>query len=161
MNNIKLLKDHFPRICIINLYRDPYFVCNSALNARLKRYNDVRAFHHHLPRNIQELRQVKDPVEQIVLQVKSILLEIQDDITNFSHNDIFNVTYENIKAQPLLVIKKFSEFLTNHNIDVKRKSGLPVDPMPNRDTTSLIPVEYRDQLDRHFERQFPGKSRPQ
>ena len=83
MANILLLKQHIKNIKIIYTKRNLYYICNSIINARVKRYNDINIFYGHRPKNIDEILQIKNPIEQIVFQVKSIQDEIDNILNSF------------------------------------------------------------------------------
>lgn len=158
MANLHILKQILPRILVVHIKRDPYFVCNSIINAKLDRHGDIHAFHGHRPRNIEEILAVEDPVEQTVLQVGSIVDEIEKTLNLFDAAGIFTVSYKEIIGAPVETMIRFAEFLEGHGAKTALRSPLPEITLQSRNAPSLINPEYKDRLDDHFKRLFPSPS---
>ncbi len=154
MNALSQLRENFPNVLPLVLERDPYFVCNSVINLRINRLGDVAALKYHLPRNADELRQIKDPIEQIVLQVRSILSEI-DELLGMVPSDMrLHIKYEDLKSNPQNELDRFGSFLAAHGSELTRKSVQISDPEPNRNQSAFINQEHQERLDHYFAKYF-------
>ncbi len=153
MSNILKIKKDFKNIKVINMTRDLYFISNSIINARLSRYSDINKFYGHPPKNIEEILKIKNPIKQIVFQVKSIQNEIDEILENFDDKDIINIDYEDIYKDSFGVIKKFHKFVQKDNINLKYKAKhLP--SLTYRNDESLIKPEYKDDLNFYYKKYF-------
>jgi len=153
MSNLVKLKNNIPNIKMINLTRDLYFICNSIINARLSRYDDINQFYGHPPKNIDEILKIKNPIEQIVFQVKSIQNEIDAMLDSFSVEDIISVDYEDIYGDSFDVVNKFHTFVKNDSIDlVYKEKHLP--KLSYRNDKNLIKEQYKDELDFYYKKYF-------
>lgn len=157
MANLLKFKDNFKNIRIINLTRDLYFICNSIINARIKRYNDINHFYGHIPNNISTIKKIENPIEQIVFQVKSIQKEI-DLITSEFKNAQLTIDYEEIYNNSFEVVQKFKNFVSNiDSIELEEKQR----HLPNlnyRNSTKLINNKYKEELDYFYEKYFGEKN---
>ncbi|WP_162919104.1 hypothetical protein [Malaciobacter halophilus] len=155
MANILKFKDNFKNIRIINLTRDLYFICNSIINARISRYDNINHFYGHIPNNISVIQKIKNPIEQIVFQVKSIQDEI-DLITTEFKNAQLTIDYEEIYNNSFEVVQKFKDFVKNSDsIELKEKEKhLP--KLNYRNSSNLINNKYKDELD-YFYKKYFGK----
>jgi len=146
MANILKFKKYFKNIRIISLTRNLYFICNSIINARLSRYNNINQFYGHPPKNINQLLDVKNPIEQIVLQVKSINKEINDITDSFQPSNILEIDYEEIYNDSYEVVKKFHTFVNVDDFNLKfKKKHLP--KLIYRNDKKLINPQYKEELD--------------
>lgn len=149
MANILKFKNSFKNIRIISLTRDLYFICNSIINARLSRYDNINTFYGHPPKNINDLLKVQNPIEQIVLQVKSIDDEIKNITSNFQQKDTFYIDYEDIYNDTYGVIEKFHTFVKKDNFDLKfKEKHLP--KLSYRNDKKLINPKYKQDLDFYY-----------
>lgn len=150
-NLVKIQKD-LKNIRVINMTRNLYFVCNSIINARLSKNNDINTFYGHPPKNIKEVLSIKNPIEQIVFQVKSIQNEIDAIITNFNKHTL-HIDYEEIYNDSFAVVNKFHDFVKKDSIYLKSKEKhLP--SLSYRNNTSLIKEEYKEELDLYYNKYF-------
>jgi hypothetical protein len=153
MANLIKLKKELKNIKIINLTRDLYFISNSIINARISRYNDINQFYGHTPRNIDEILKIKNPIEQIVYQVKSIQNEIDEIVGCFASQDVLHVDYEEIYEDSDCVVSKFFEFVRKDGFILEKKEKhLPI--LSYRNDESLIKKEYKDELDFYYKKYF-------
>lgn len=153
MANLVKLKKNLNNIKIINLTRDLYFVCNSIINARLSRYNNINCFYGHPPENISEILKIKNPIEQIVCQVKSIQNETDFIMDNFDNKDVLNIDYEDIYTDSHSVVEKFNDFVLQDGITLQFKERHLPD-LEYRNDKSLIKSEYKDELDFYYKKYF-------
>lgn len=157
MANILRFKELFQNIKIISLTRNLYFICNSIINARLSRYNDINVFYGHPPKNIRELLNIKNPIEQIVLQVKSIDNEIKNITNAFQQKDILEIDYEDIYNETYGVVENFHNFVKKDKFDLKfKKKHLP--ELSYRNNRKLINPKYKKDLDFYYDKHMGGGS---
>ncbi len=152
LSNLIKIQKNLKNIKIINMTRDLYFVCNSIINARLSKNNDINVFYGHPPKNINEVLKIKHPIEQIVFQVKSIQNEIDDIVQSFNNNTL-NIDYEEIYNNSFAVVNKFHSFVKEDNIHLNfKEKHLPI--LSYRNDTKLINNQYKDDLDFYYNKYF-------
>jgi len=155
--NLQRLLEILPELRVIYLTRDPFFVCNSILNARLKRYGNLETFYGHPPCNIDEIRCISDPVEQVVVQVKTLLDEFEQALGQILPGNRLEVAYEELRADPNNVIEAFVSFQRNAGIVLNRRgTQLPV--FENRNTSSMIHNDWAEQLKIYYTEYFEKNS---
>ena len=143
--NLQRLLEILPDLRVIYLTRDPFFVCNSILNARLRRYGNLETFYGHPPCNIDEIRSIADPVEQVVAQVKALLDEFEQALGQILPENRLDVAYEELRADPNNVIEDFVSFQRNAGIVLNRRdTQLPV--FEDRNTSSMIHNDWAERL---------------
>jgi hypothetical protein len=156
MANLMKLNNNMNNVKMINLTRDLYFICNSIINARLSRYNDINQFYGHPPANIDEILKIKNPIEQIVMQVKSIQDEIDLTIKSFDEKDVLNIDYEEIYKDSFDIVTRFHDFVKQDGFELKYKEKhIPI--LSYRNDPSLIKDTYKDKLDFYYEKYFGDK----
>lgn len=152
MSNIDKLKEIFD-IRIVYTKRDLYYICNSIINARVKRYGDITTFFGHRPKNVESILRIKNPIEQIVVQVKSIQNEIDAILESFSSDAVFVVDYEEIYHTTYEVVEKFYDFVKNDGIELQFKERhLP--KLSYRNDPKLIDPRYKEDLDLYYKKYF-------
>lgn len=154
MNAFSLMKEHLTSSFPLFLERNPYYVCNSVINLRLNRLKDISALKFHLTRNADELNQIKDPIEQIVLQVRSALNEIEELKNSVPERHRLIIKYDDLKSNPEEQIDRFGHFMACHGAKMIRRPAKVADPEPNRNQEAFINKRYRSQLDRYFAKYF-------
>lgn len=155
VSNLNKFKEVVDNVFVINLERDPYFLCNSIINARLNRYNDVGKFYGHKPKGFSKLEEIADPIEQCVAQIYMTLNEIDNDLKLFNEKKIFNITYEDLRSKPELIVKQYIKFLNKSNIEVKVKE-VQLPKFEQRNSVTLINSVYKDKLNYYFKEYFPN-----
>jgi len=158
--NLDVVVGILPRVLLVVLKRDPYYLCNSILNARADRYGDVRAWHSHRPRNIDDLLSIDDPVAQTVAQVWSILGEIDACVARVDPADVFTVEYPDLVGKPQEVMRRFVAFLAGLGVEVGLRDPLPEFPqLRNRNTPEFVNPLYKELLDGCFGGTFGAEPR--
>lgn len=149
LSNLLKFKSEFNNIKLVVLTRDLYFICSSIINARLKRYDNINTFYGHKPHNYNELLEIKNPIEQIVLQVKTIQEEINAISNSFKNEDILTIDYETIFANTYDVVEEFHQFVQKSAITLPMKEKhLP--KLNYRNNPKLINQEFKEELDFYF-----------
>lgn len=155
MANLGEVRAALPRVLAVHIRRDPYYVCNSILNARIDRYGDVGAFFAHRPRTIDAVLAIDDPVEQVVAQVRAIVDEMAEALAPMDPNDVFTVDYPDIVGEPHAVMRRFAAFLAGREAPVTMRDTLPEFPqLRNRNTAAFVRPELKDRLDAAIARAF-------
>lgn len=153
MANLTKLKKNIKNIKVINLTRDLYFICNSIINARLSRYGSIDTFYGHPPRNIKSILAIKNPIEQVVYQVKSIQEEIDLSLSGFDQRDILHIDYEHIFRNSFGVVEKFHHFVAQEGIVLPYKEKhLPTLSYSN--DPKVINQTYKEELDFYYKKYF-------
>ncbi|MCK5110907.1 MAG: sulfotransferase [Arcobacteraceae bacterium] len=156
LSNLIKIKKSLPNIKIINMTRDLYFICNSIINARLSKSGNIDIFYGHPPKNIEEVLKIKNPIEQIVFQVKSIQNEIDAIVNNFEEEQTLHIDYEDIYTDSFSVVEKFHTFVKKDNINLNfKKKHLP--QLSYRNSSDLIKSEYKEELDLYYKKYFGNK----
>lgn len=146
MANLDALRQAVPGSLAIHLRRNPYAVCTSILNARLSRHGDLRRFYGHPPRNMTVLAAVEHPVEQVVLQVKSIREEIRHTLEGFAADRVLTVDYADMVAAPEVVVQEYRSFLLRHGVALDRRPTV-LPPLRSRDRAGLADPSLKPELD--------------
>ncbi|MEC7488691.1 MAG: sulfotransferase [Pseudomonadota bacterium] len=154
LNALPYLLENFPTILPVVLERDPYYVCSSVINLRLNRLGDLAALKFHLPRNAEELRQIEDPIEQIVVQVRSLLSETEELLRLVPAENRIHIAYEELKTNPQAQLDRFGQFLAGHGSGLMRKDVQVIDPEPNRNQAAYVHPDHREKLDHYFAKYF-------
>ncbi len=145
--NINILKKNLPSALAVELKRDPYFICNSHLNARIDRYGDVHQWYGYRPRNFLELSRIEDPVEQVVSQVKATLDEIQDGLRAFEPDEVLTLNYREVCDDPKSQISRIKLFMEKHGGPVHPLKEIELPAVVNRDNVELVRPEFKENLD--------------
>jgi hypothetical protein len=152
--NFPILEAILPRTVIIRLRRDPYYICNSHINARIDRYGDIGCFYGIRPRNIGEILRLDDPVEQVVVQVKSVIEEMNETLARVPQANILTIDYETFVEDPPALVEDYVRLLAAQGVNIKRKGNPPPPSFRNRNDPELIRPEVRDRLDTLFSKHF-------
>ncbi|HJP55093.1 MAG TPA: sulfotransferase, partial [Rhodospirillales bacterium] len=152
--NLDTLRGIIPNILVLRLRRDPYYVCNSHLNARLKCYGNLRRRQGHPPRGMAEIERLEDPVEQIVVQIKRVIEEIEESLAKLPAGHIHTVDYLDIVADPKGETERFAGFLESHGARVERRRSALPERLENKNDQAVFVPEYKDRLDRYFDKHF-------
>jgi hypothetical protein len=160
MANLEVIARWLPSVMAVHLTRDPYFICNSILNARVERYGNLEHFYGHRPHNIRQLVDIPDPVEQVVLQVKSLLAEVENTLSKHTASHIFTADYTTIVEDPLGTADRFVAFLEGHGASIRRRPHRPTIRLSNRNDLDRIPMDRRKALDPIFVHHFGNDALP-
>jgi hypothetical protein len=156
--NYSILEDIMPKTLAVHVRRDNYYVCNSHINARIKRHGNIFEYYGHRPKNIKQILAIKDPIEQIVVQVKSAETEIEKTLLTIEASKIFQAEYWDLVEQPQMVMDNFKVFLEgNSGIKISNRQ-LPKLNLEFRDGPEFVNPEYKEKLDTYYELHFGGRS---
>jgi len=154
MNNFSLIRDILGQVLVIHMERDPYFLCNSLINARINRHGDIYTHYGNAPQNTEEIETLQDPVERIVAQVSATTREMDQHLINMPSERVFRVAYEELINTPWEIMSKLAEFLNDHDAKVDMRNNLADIEFKSRNTLQVINPDYKEALDRHFKAYF-------
>lgn len=125
---IRLLLDIFPNAKFIFVKRDMLLTAQSILKAKRKNGMQDNTYWSIKPKNYQELKQIKNPYEQIIKQIYCIEKQIIDDSKLLSKENFLIVNYENleddlVKAKDFLNVKSRKNY-KKHDIFISNKISL-------------------------------------
>jgi hypothetical protein len=103
---IRLLLDIFPNAKFIFVKRDILLTAQSILKAKRKNGMKDNEYWSIKPKNYQELKEIKNPYEQIIKQIYYIEKQILDDSKLIPKDNFLIVNYENLEKD-LVKAKKF------------------------------------------------------
>lgn len=107
---ISSIAGFFDNAKFIYLKRDPLYVCNSIINARLSKYDDITKFYGAKPRDIGNLLEIKNPIEQVVSQVNALKVEIENGIYQMDDSRYLEINLEDLCTDTAVHIQSLSEF---------------------------------------------------
>jgi len=152
--NMAELLPILPKVLFIHLVRDPYFVCNSHINARIDKLGDLNRMYGHPPRDVKEILEIEDPVEQVVRQMKSVCDELAATMSLVDASQIFTVSYPDMVQDMGGVMDRVAEFLESHGAQIERKPKTSFPGMINRNTPDVVRPEFKEALNLNFRTYF-------
>lgn len=125
---IRVLIDIFPNAKFIFVQRDILLSAQSILKAKRKNGMQDNEYWSIKPKNYQELKEIKNPYEQIVKQIYFIEKQIIEDSKLVKKENFFVVNYENLeddilKIKEVLSLKERASF-QKHSISISQKITL-------------------------------------
>lgn len=155
--NLGILAEHLPVLLAVHLRRDPFYVCNSLINARLSRHGDIAVHYGNHPRNMDEIDRLDDPIERIVAQVRETEDEFQSILSRLPSGNVLAVDYEDMTAAPMMAPERFAEFMARNGVDIERREIQFGCELKNRNNPGLVNPDYAGRLEKHFETYFPSE----
>jgi hypothetical protein len=137
----------------VYIKRDPFYVANSILNARVKRYGDVATWYGPKISNGDKVSALS-PVEQCVAQVHHIRQDLETFSDSANMSRLHLIEYDDLCASPRSVLKSFSEFIRMRGFQLKEKKNPIPERFKNRNDASLVSPLYHDELKATFNRYF-------
>ena len=160
VSNMDGLRRALGQVLIIDKPRDPYWICNSIINARVDRHGDLAAPFANRPREVAGLNSLDDPVERIVLEVRALRDEMAEIVSAVGEDRVFTVDFKRFLAEPRSELSALRDFWAGHGLSVEW-TGRPLpDGFSNRDDAALIDPRYRERLDRYFSTHFGDDALP-
>jgi hypothetical protein len=160
--NMATLKQNLPNALAVKVERDPYYVCNSHLNARLSRFGDIYTWYGYRPCNFTELSCIENPVEQVVLQIKATRDELNQELVGFDPGEILTVNYVDLCNDPIAEVLRYKAFLESHSSPTYELKDIELPQFVNRNNPQLVREEFKHDLDkfvgRHFGAEFLAAS---
>lgn len=137
----------------IYLKRAPFYIANSILNARLKRYGDISKWYGHIPEEFDEIIELP-PVEQCVAQVHRVENDIKKNLDSIDRKKVLHVEYDNVCANPEDVARSILNFVGSNGFRMKKKYGVVPREFKNRNTPEMVNPIFREELVACYERYF-------
>jgi len=158
-SNLPEMHEGLGRIFVLNLTRSPWHVCNSLLNARIARYGRIESYYGATVRDQEALDRVADPIEQIVLQAKTLIDEQADQVAQLPASRVLHISYEDLRADPMGIAAAVGAFYDRHGICLEAMENT-LAPFPDRNRNAPINREFVDALSTHVERIFGPEALP-
>lgn len=152
VGNFALLHAALGEVLVIDKPRDPYWICSSIINARVRRHGDVSAAFANRPRTSPP--ETGDPVETIVLQVRALLDEMADICRLAGPDRVFTVDFHRFLREPKAELDSLRRFWQRHGLDVSWTGNALPDSFADRNDPALVDPAYRDRLDSAFAAHF-------
>lgn len=137
----------------VYIKRDPFYVANSILNARIKRYGDVAAWYGPRVSDGEKVSSLS-PVEQCVAQVHHIQQNLDALAASVDKDRLHLIGYDELCSSPHTVLGSFEEFIKMRGFLLKKKGNTIPERFKNRNDASLISPLYHDELKATFNRYF-------
>lgn len=152
--NLNHLHDAINRLLTVHLNREPFYVCNSILNARLRRHGDLSVWYGNCPRDYDRIQNLADPVEQVVEQVWSTEQEIAEITAEQSSGQHMKVDYDDLSASPGDVADQFAACLSGFGVELTPRPTRPQMRFTSRNHPGQINPVFADQLRLRFRDRF-------
>ncbi|MDA9976142.1 sulfotransferase [Alphaproteobacteria bacterium] len=133
-------------ILVLNLTRSPWHVCNSLVNARIERYQDINRFYGARPRRMDLIEAASDPVEKAVLQARLLQDETDAHLALFPSNQVLDISYEALRAEPMSAVESVTAFVARHGTRITGKPAV-LRSFPDRNRAATVHRDYRRRLD--------------
>jgi sulfotransferase family protein len=146
-------------ILVLNLTRSPWHICNSLLNARIERYGTLHTYYGAHVRDQAALNKVSNPIEQIVLQARTLIDEQAMQVSQFSPEQVLDLKYEDLRARPMMIVEAIASFYKRHGIPLKQTDEL-IAPFPDRNRNAHINLKFTEELSSFVERIFGAGALP-
>lgn len=137
----------------INLKRDPFFIINSIIKARMKRYGDINVWYAEKPRNYPEIVKL-NPVKQCVAQIYYLDKQLKDEVDKIPKNRVLEINCEDIWERPSLVMKHIGSFVLSNGYKLKIKDNDIPERFENRNKLSFVNSSYLEELKLYYEEYF-------
>lgn len=152
--NLDHLRDAMNRLLTVHLHRDPFYVCNSILNARLRRHGDLSVWYGNCPRDYDRIQALTDPVEQVVEQVWSTEQEIAEIAAKQSPGQHMKIDYDDLSSDPGGVADRFAASLSDLGADLTPRLTRPKMLFISRNHPDQVNPVFADRLRRCFRARF-------
>lgn len=152
--NVDGFKKAFPHAVFLKVFREPFFICNSIINARIARHGDINGFYGNHPRKIDEILALTDPIEQIVMQVYETENEINQVLEAIPKANRIIIDYPEMMNNPTKVVDEYKECLMGLGYELHPTNIDLPKSLPLRDTEALMNKEYKGRLCDKFEEYF-------
>jgi hypothetical protein len=152
--NLGVIENALGPVVVVRMRREPYYVCNSILNARIRRHGDIGAWYGNQTRDHQRIAKIADPVQQVVEQVWSTEQEIAALCVVRPDNRRMDVDYDQLAADPCAVADRYARLLAGLGVELEPRKTRPDVTFTSRNSPDQINPAFRDDLSRHFSSRF-------
>ena len=135
IHRIDQLKKIFPDAIYLWIKRDPSFVAQSILIARMNLFSNESAWFSVRPKDYQKLSKL-EPEEQIAWQIRFVDEEIESKLD--SHASLFEVSYHDLCSSPETELNRIREFCIEKGVGLSFRQGRV---MPHAVTSDQIRLE--------------------
>ena len=151
-NYFKEINSNLTNSKVIFLFRNPYSICSSILNARMSRYGTLNSFFGAKPKDYSLIKNLSNPIEQVVAQVFFIYNDLLDLKSNLSIDSNITIKYESIIDDFNITIKKILSFSLENYDNLIKKNKIPL--FENRNKIELFDSKFNKDLDKFFIKYF-------
>lgn len=157
MLNLDKLKTVTPGIFPVNLKRDLFFIANSIVNARENRYGDIQKYYGYPTRDMEQILDIENPIEQVVAQVHAMHNDVKKILAVFNPKQVYSIEYENLIRSPIDEIYRFKTFVKDVmkfdlKIDENKIEQLP--ELKTRNYNGMVNPKYKKELEHYFAKWF-------
>jgi len=125
---------------LIHIRRDPLYVAQSTLVARMKRYGSRNVWWSLRPKEYEQLKEL-DPLEQVVGQVCYSRKRIEECLARVPAERKLSIDYESLCAHVPAQLLRISEWLAVKGMDVGAGDTLPAE-FPCSNTVKIEMDEF-------------------
>ncbi len=152
--NIDVFLEALPKSVFIRTQREPFYVCNSVLNARLKRHGSIDGFFGNRPRAIGRILAIDDPVEQVVEQVYETEGEIDAVFQALPQARRLQIDYPDMMANPTAATDRVAALVAGNGTTLQPTGGSLPASLSVRLGGAVVNPIFRDRLVDCFEKKF-------
>lgn len=152
--NLDMIEAAISPVVTLRMRREPYYVCNSILNARLRRHGDIAAWYGNRTRDHARIAGIEDPVRQVVEQVWSTEEEIGAISDARPDHLKMDVEYEELVAAPTALADRFAALLGRLGAPLEARPTRPEINLRSRNRPDQVNPDFRDRLTARFAERF-------
>lgn len=152
--NLDMIEAAISPVVTLRMRREPYYVCNSILNARLRRHGDIAAWYGNRTRDHARIAGIEDPVQQVVEQVWSTEEEIGAISDARPDHLKMDVEYEELVAAPTALADRFAALLGRLGAPLEARPTRPEINLRSRNRPDQVNPDVRDRLTARFAERF-------
>ena len=152
-NYFKEINSNITKCNIIFLFRNPFSICNSILNARNLRYNSLSVFFGAKPKDYLLVKKISNPIEQVIAQVFYIYNDLLYLRSSLKKRSYITIKYEDIINEFDLTTKAILNF-TNSDHDKYLKNRDVIPSFNNRNKIKFFDCKYKKEFNLIFQKYF-------
>jgi len=139
---LQVIKEIFPQAIFINIKRDPLYVCQSILKARISLYSDKNYWFSIKPKEYDLIKDL-DYKDQIPKQLFFLEKQIEEDLKLFDDQNSLTLEYENLVSNLDFEIKKIKSFLLLNKIDPQLSEKLNYQISSNSNSIKIDESDFK------------------
>lgn len=134
---------HLERVKVIHLTRNLQSIANSIYSARIKRYGDINRYYGAKPKSWPEIKNIEDPILQVVRQVHDLSQDIKDELSLINPENIFTLDVTELRKEPSKIADKIAYFL---DVDA-RPQNVKFPQFSDRDNVPFFNNDFKKDFD--------------
>lgn len=152
--NLDMIEASVSPVVTLRMRREPYYVCSSILNARLRRHGDIAVWYGNRTRDHARIARIEDPVRQVVEQVWSTEEEIGAIADARPDHLQMDVEYEELVTAPTALADRFAALLGRLGAPLEARPTRPEITLQSRNRADQVNPQFRDRLTARFAERF-------